>query len=439
MKIIEKQPHSKAYLNHRKFLLVLPLLGLPFITLGFYALDGGKGTGEPVNKKQNGMNMDLPKAENVADSTLDKMAFYDLARKDSIQKSKEDQNDPYFKLQDNLNGSFDSTVAHEEASSAPAPSSAFAQSLVGSSSNAYSGRSYNDPNERRVQEKLAALNASLNQATQPKAPSVEDTYRPRASSGASTADIDRLESMIGSVQGSNGGGDPEMQQINSVLNQILDIQHPERVQERLKETSNKNKGQVYAVSSNAKPNLISTLDKPIKGKSSRGNGFFSIDEAVADDKEQNAIEAVVHEQQTITTGSIVKLRLTNDIYINGQLVPKNTFVFGTASVSGERLTIEVNNLRYGKSLFPVKLSVFDLDGLDGIYIPGAISRDVSKASADQALQSVTMGNTLDPSLGMQAMGAGLEAAKSLMSKKVKLVKVTVKAGYMVLLKDANQK
>ncbi|PTS99887.1 conjugative transposon protein TraM [Pedobacter sp. HMWF019] len=438
MKIIEKQPHSKAYLNHRKFLLVLPLLGLPFVTLGFYALDGGKGTGEPVNKKQNGMNMDLPKAENTADSTLDKMAFYDLARKDSIQKSKEDQSDPYYKLQTSLDGSFDSTVAPNSTTTAP-PSSAFAQSLNGpSASNAYSGRSYNDPNERRVQEKLAALNASLNQATQPKSPSMEDAYRPRASSGTSTADIDRLESMIGSVQGGSGGGDPEMQQINSVLAQILDIQHPERVQERLKETSNKNKGQVYAVSSNVKPNLISTLDKPVK-KSNTGNGFFSIDEVAGEDKTQNAIEAVVHEQQTITTGSIVKLRLTNDVYINGQLVPKNTFVFGTANVSGERLVIEVNNLRYGKSLFPVKLSVFDLDGLDGIYIPGAISRDVSKASADQALQSVTLGNTLDPSLGMQAMGAGLEAAKSLMSKKVKLIKVTVKAGYMVLLKDANQK
>jgi len=435
---MEKQPHSKAYLNHRKFLMVVPLLGLPFVTLGFWALDGGKGTGEPVNKKQNGMNMDLPKADNAADSTLDKMAFYDLARKDSIQKTKDDQNDPYYKQNGALNGSFDSTIVHDPTATA-APNSTFGQSLVGSSSNAYSGRSYNDPNERRVQEKLAALNASLNQAAQPKTPNIEDPYQPKATSATSTADIDRLESMIGSVQGGNGGGDPEMQQINSVLTQILDIQHPERVQERLKETSNKNKGQVYAVSSNVKPNLISTLDKPIKGKPSTGNGFFSIDEAAAEDKTQNAIEAVVHEQQTITTGSIVKLRLTNDVYINGQLVPKNTFVFGTASVNGERLVIEVTNLRYGKSLFPVKLSVFDLDGLDGIYIPGAISRDVSKASADQALQSVTMGNTLDPSLGMQAVGAGLEAAKSLMSKKIKLVKVTVKAGYMVLLKDANQR
>jgi hypothetical protein len=36
---------------------------------------------------------------------------------------------------------------------------------------------------------------------------------------------------------------------------------------------------------------------------------------------------------------------------------------------------------------------------------------------------------------MQAANAGIQAAKSLISKKVKLVKVTVKAGYKILLKD----
>jgi hypothetical protein len=46
---------------------------------------------------------------------------------------------------------------------------------------------------------------------------------------------------------------------------------------------------------------------------------------------------------------------------------------------------------------------------------------------------------MDPSLGAQAASAGIQAAKTLISKKVKLVKVTVKAGYQVLLRDNNQK
>lgn len=425
MKTIEKQPHSRAYLNHRKLMLVLPILVVPFLTFGFWSLGGGKGVQTEQVTHTKGFNTVLPDADIAADSTLDKMAFYDLAIKDSIQKTQEDQRDPYAMAQG-------------------LPQSAAPDATVGSGYNStpagYGGRSYNDPNERRVQEKLAALNASLNEAASPKAsPPLPDPYR-NTGSAMNTADIDRLEGMMNSMQNSGAGSDPEMQQISTMLNQILDIQHPDRVQEKIRQNSRKNAGQVFAVSATGKANMISNLDNRTGNSLVAQNGFFSINEPVSQEKDQNAIEAVVHETQVLTAGAIVKLRLVNDIYISGQLIPKNTFVFGTASINGERLMIEVGSLRYGKSLYPVKLGVYDLDGLDGIHIPGAIGRDVAKNSTDEMLRGISMGsNSIDPSLGVQAMGAGIEAAKSLISKKVKLVKVTVKAGYHVLLKDANQK
>jgi hypothetical protein len=77
-------------------------------------------------------------------------------------------------------------------------------------------------------------------------------------------------------------------------------------------------------------------------------------------------------------------------------------------------------------------------GMRVFIYPGAITRDVAKASADRSMQ--TLGVTaLDDSWGAQAAGAGIEAAKNLLSKKVKLVKVMVKAGYQVLIHDENQK
>jgi len=109
-----------------------------------------------------------------------------------------------------------------------------------------------------------------------------------------------------------------------------------------------------------------------------------------------------------------------------------------AALKGERLEIKIENLQYHGSIFPVQLSVYDTDGIEGIYIPGAINRDVAKASADSSIQ--TLGLTgINDSWGAQAAGMGIEAAKSLMSKKVKLVKVAVKAGYRVLLYDEKQK
>ena len=79
-----------------------------------------------------------------------------------------------------------------------------------------------------------------------------------------------------------------------------------------------------------------------------------------------------------------------------------------------------------------------MDGISGIYIPGAITRDVAKQSVDHATQGFGL-TTLDPSLAAQAANAGIEAARSLVSKKVKLMKVTLKAGYRVLLQDEQQK
>lgn len=152
---------------------------------------------------------------------------------------------------------------------------------------------------------------------------------------------------------------------------------------------------------------------------------------------ENAIKAVVHQSQVLVDGAVVKLRLLNDVFINGNLIPKDNFVFGTASLNGERLIIKINSIRYNNSLYPVDLSVFDMDGMDGIYIPGAITRDVAKQSADRAVQGIGL-TTIDPSLKVQAATAGIEAAKTLLSKKAKLIKVTVKAGYHVLLRDEKQ-
>ncbi len=85
----------------------------------------------------------------------------------------------------------------------------------------------------------------------------------------------------------------------------------------------------------------------------------------------------------------------------------------------------------------MSLKVYDLDGLEGIYIPGAITRDAAKQASAQSIQDVQL-YSMDNSLGVQAATAGIEAAKGLFSKKSKLIKVTVKAGYQILLKDANQ-
>lgn len=149
---------------------------------------------------------------------------------------------------------------------------------------------------------------------------------------------------------------------------------------------------------------------------------------------KNAFGAVIYETQNLVDGSIVKMRLLDDMVIEQTMIPKGSFVFGKTSLEGERLHIQINSIRKENSLYPVKLNVYDLDGMEGIHIPGAITRDVVKQSADNSLQNIEM-TSIDPSFKAQAATAGISAAKTLLTKKAKLVRVTVKSGYKILLKE----
>lgn len=437
---MEQKTQSPKFLRQRKFFLVLPLLVLPFITLMFWALDGGKVNSANAQQAQKGFNMNLPDAYLKEDKALDKMSYYDQAARDSATMKELIKNDPYYNNLASLNT--DEEKVYDNNGSIPKNGNNSNSS--GLKISPYSGGAYNDPNEAKVYEKLEQLNKVLNTAN---ATEIETEDHSTISRGASinTADVDRLEQMMQTMNQPDGD-DPEMQQLNGMLEKILDIQHPDRVQEKLRQTSEARKGEVFAVSAKENHNSVSLLDNthpkqtgyndniPILNQS---NVFYSIDDITALNDLQNAVEAVVHETQTVVNGSTVKLRLVNDIYINGVLIPKDNFLFGTASLNGERLSIKINSIRFKNSLFPVELSVYDMDGMAGIYIPGAITRDVAKQSADRAFQGFGM-TTLDPSLGAQAASAGIEAARSLLSKKVKLIKVTIKAGYQVLLRDKKQ-
>ena len=153
-----------------------------------------------------------------------------------------------------------------------------------------------------------------------------------------------------------------------------------------------------------------------------------------ENNKQNAIEALIPETETLVAGSTVKLQLMNDVNIHGNPISKAQWVYGVATINNERLKISIHSIRSGNAILPVALEAYDMDGMEGIYIPGSISRDAGKQSSDQAISSIGLAG-LDPSIGAQAASAGIQAAKTLLSKKIKLVQVSVAAGYRVLLKD----
>lgn len=425
--------YTERFIKQRKFYMMLPVLVLPFITLTFWALGGGKGSTAQAMPVAEGLNTRLPDAqfeEEREEDLWDKFSLYENAARDSAAYETARENDPYFDL-----------VAFQSGQEKPKDEQS---KLIGTFKRK---DRLIDPNEAKVNSKLEQLYQEISKASDPepagqREPSMTDDPQ-------FTEDVSRLESMMEQIQNESKGmggvdvsgeDDPEMAGINSMLDKLMDVQHPERVRERMNSQRSTSKSNSFVVLPARKSvdGLISQqqpapsdsiIIEPVE------NAFFDLEDDVSETKATgNTISAIIHENQVLVSGSTVRLRLLNDVTINSQLVAKDRFLYGTCSINGERLMIDITSILSNQTLIPVSLAVYDLDGLEGIHIPGAISRDAAKQASDDALQNVQL-MSMDQSLGVQAASAGIEATKGLISKKVKLIKVTVKAGYQVFLQN----
>lgn len=427
---MEQKTISPKELKKRRMLFMLPLLTLPFLTMLFWTLGGGSSkTASVQNNEKRGFNFDLPIPKFKEDDALDKMSYYDKAATDSLKLLEQIKKDPNY-----------SSGLSDEKLNAEWKQEFLEPKISRKSKTSLSGISAKDPASEKIYQKLASLQKIINQPqpySYPKQDMREFDYRNNIDDASK--DMKSLEQMMAAMTAPQEA-DPELKQLGGMLENILDIQHPERMQEKLKESAKNKKGKTYSVDKKKNEDNLTSLEAKNGSQNSpvKQNAFFSVEEEFSADESQNALEAVIHETQTIVSGSVIKLRLTSDVVINNVSIPRNSFLYGTASLKGERLEVKISNIKYQNSILPVELGVYDMDGISGIYIPGTINRESAKASADRSLQSVGIAS-LDDSWGAQAAGMGVEAAKSLLSKKVKLIKVIVKSGYRVLLYDEKQK
>lgn len=426
-----EQQQSAPSRKKIKFILVMILVSLPFITLLFWALGGGRGKQSDTDQKD-GFNLSLPGVMIDDSTSLDKLSLYDQATKDSLRRAEAEQLDPY------SNWAMADSTATEDFGYDPSGATVAPFDPAYVPDVPASGRQ-RDANEARVRKKLAELESRL----QEQKPASEQE-QPEAVAGSEVSrQIDELQQMMQQMQ-TPSGPDLEMGQMQDVLNKILDIQHPGQARERMLQESRKNRGRIYTVERQPEERRGDLLEAPTDTGShlspafaaAEPTGFYELEDEGTRPESDNSVPALIHETQILVSGATVKMRLTQDIYLRGVQIPSGTFVFGFCSLEGERLNISVSNIRYRNNLYPVNLNAFDMDGLAGVRVPGAISRDVAKQGTDQAIQSLEL-YTMDPSLTAQAASAGVSTLKSLLSQKAKLVKVTVRAGYPLLLKDTN--
>lgn len=119
------------------------------------------------------------------------------------------------------------------------------------------------------------------------------------------------------------------------------------------------------------------------------------------------------------------------------MIPAGNLVTGTASIQGERLEIAVESLECGGNIIPVQLVVYDVDGQRGLFVPGSETRSAAKDAISEAGSNLGNSISIARSAGQQVamdLSRGLiQSGTQLLSQKVRAVKITLKAGYKVLL------
>jgi conjugative transposon TraM protein len=168
----------------------------------------------------------------------------------------------------------------------------------------------------------------------------------------------------------------------------------------------------------------------------RNMGFLTATAGTATET-KNTISTCIHGDQTIMSGQSVRLRLLEPLRAGMMTIPRNTVMSGTAKIQGERLEINVNSLENDGTILPIELTVYDLDGQKGIFIPNLQELNAAKEIAANMGTSAGTSINLSNDAGEQFvadMGRNLmQGTSQFIAKKLREVKVHLKAGYRVYL------
>ena len=185
----------------------------------------------------------------------------------------------------------------------------------------------------------------------------------------------------------------------------------------------------------------STLDTRADFTVERNLGFLTAAGGVAH-ADTPTVRACVASTQVIRAGSTVQLRLLEAVRIDDTVIPRNTPLYGLATISGMRLQVMVSSVEYGGRIFAVEAAAYDLDGQPGLNVPNSRERTALKEALASVGQTAGTSVNVTRSAGQQVLSelarGGLQASSQYVAGKLREVKITLKANHQLLLISKQQ-
>lgn len=130
------------------------------------------------------------------------------------------------------------------------------------------------------------------------------------------------------------------------------------------------------------------LNSSFEVKKGKSNPNFN---TIAKEQEISYIKAVIDEDIKGYLGSRIRFRLLDDVWIAGQKVKKGEILY--ANISGfqlQRVNLNIVSVLVNGEILPVNLTVYDIDGMKGLYVPRSLFREMVKELGQSSIQGTTM-------------------------------------------------
>ena len=150
------------------------------------------------------------------------------------------------------------------------------------------------------------------------------------------------------------------------------------------------------------------------------------------------ISAMIDENVTGYAGSRIRLRLLDDIMAGKFHILKGTYLYAEINgFSAQRVTLLVKSVLLSGHILPVKLEVYDTDGLPGLFVPPSAFRDFTKDLGGNSLQGVSLDNgaATGGQLLMSSLDKVFQSTSSAIAQAIRKNKARIKYNSYIYLID----
>ena len=163
---------------------------------------------------------------------------------------------------------------------------------------------------------------------------------------------------------------------------------------------------------------------------------------IADDEKLDdpLIKAMIDKTTKAHEGTRLRFKLLDDVIVMGMKLKKGTYLYGTVTGFGQqRVMADITSILVKDKFLKIHLSVYDLDGMKGFYVPESAFRDMMKNAGSAAMQSNISFDSNGGSgisaqaLALQALQNAYQSTSSAISQAIKKNKAKIKYNTIVYL------